>query len=187
MIVVVSQQKWERRLLFIQLFCPTWISAMGNLGSFPWEKPAVTESHYPTCYACWVSECFHNPPNSDMDYRFFNMRTDVIACDSTWSCMDTTREPALKVDCEGKILCRTRESNLSQWCAGLTLSTNWATSVLLWDLCWICLPHILSVFIRSICRSLNQPMRWRSRHQVGLIAMCMHCVTHVMWTSYTGV
>ena len=26
-------------------------------------------------------QCFHNPPNSDMDYEVFNVRTDVNACD----------------------------------------------------------------------------------------------------------
>ena len=25
--------------------------------------------------ACWVFSCLHNPPNSDMDYRIFNVRT----------------------------------------------------------------------------------------------------------------
>ena len=25
--------------------------------------------------ACWVFSCFRNPPNTDMDYRIFNMRT----------------------------------------------------------------------------------------------------------------
>ena len=37
------------------------------------------------CYgACWVCSCCHNPPDSDMDYRVFNVRTDVNACDCTW-------------------------------------------------------------------------------------------------------
>ena len=30
--------------------------------------------------ACWVFYCFHNPPNSDMDYRIFNMRTWLFLC-----------------------------------------------------------------------------------------------------------
>ena len=29
----------------------------------------------PLFSACWVSSCFHNPPNSDMDYRIFYVRT----------------------------------------------------------------------------------------------------------------
>ena len=85
-----------------------------NLGCFPWGKPAATESRYPTYCACWVFQCFHNPPNSGMDYRIFNMGSDVNACDCTWGCTDTVRESALKVDSGRKIPCRTEESNLRQ-------------------------------------------------------------------------
>ena len=53
----------------------------------------------------------HNPPNSDMDFRIFNVRTDVNA----WDCIRYVRthviESALKVDCGRKIPCRTGESN----------------------------------------------------------------------------
>ena len=31
------------------------------------------ESLYPTFIACWVFECLHHPPNSDMDHRIFNV------------------------------------------------------------------------------------------------------------------
>ena len=41
-----------------------------------WGKPAVTELHYPTYGACWVFQCFLNPPDSDMEYRIVNVRTD---------------------------------------------------------------------------------------------------------------
>ena len=41
--------------------------------------------------ACWVCLCCHNPPNSDMDYRIFIVRTHVNACDCTWGCPDTER------------------------------------------------------------------------------------------------
>ena len=61
----------------------------------------------------WICLCCHNPPNSDMDYRIFNMRTDVNACNRTRGCTDTERESALRVD-SGKIPCRTGESNLRQ-------------------------------------------------------------------------
>ena len=71
------------------MYCPSGISPMGNLGCFPWGKPAATESHYPTYYACWVFSSVHNPPNSGMDYRIFNMRTDVNAWDCTQGCTDT--------------------------------------------------------------------------------------------------
>ena len=57
-------------------------------------------------------ECFHNPPNSDMDYGIFNVHTDINACDCTRGCTDTVRESALKVDCRRKIPCRTGDSNL---------------------------------------------------------------------------
>ena len=30
--------------------------------------------------ACWVFSCFCNPPNSDMDYRTFNVRTWSFLC-----------------------------------------------------------------------------------------------------------
>ena len=85
---------------------------MGNSGCFPRGKPAATESHYPTYSACWVFQCFRNPPNSDMDYWIFNVSTDVNACVCKRGCKDTVRESALKVDSGRKIPCRTRESNL---------------------------------------------------------------------------
>ena len=49
-----------------------------------------------------------------MDYRIFNVRTDVNACDCTRECKDTGRGFALKVDSGRKIPSRTRESNLHQ-------------------------------------------------------------------------
>ena len=94
---------------------------MGNSGCFPQEKPAATELCYPTYSAHWVFMCFHNLPNSGMDCRSFNMRTNVNACDCEHKCIDTTRESALKVDCQRKIPCHTGESNLHQQCAGLML------------------------------------------------------------------
>ena len=53
-----------------------------------------------------------------MDYRIFNMRTDVNACDCTQGSMDTIREFTLKVGSGRKISCHTRELNLSKQCAG---------------------------------------------------------------------
>ena len=41
--------------------------------------------------ACWVCLCCHNPPNSDMDYTIFIVRTDVNACDCTQGCTDTCK------------------------------------------------------------------------------------------------
>ena len=42
--------------------------------------------------ACWLCSCCSNPPNSDMDYRTFNVRSDVNACDCTRGCGDTERD-----------------------------------------------------------------------------------------------
>ena len=39
---------------FLQLHCLNGIPPMGNLGCLPHERPAATESRYPTCGACWV-------------------------------------------------------------------------------------------------------------------------------------
>ena len=72
----------------------------------------------PTYGACWVFECFHNPPNFDMDYRILNVRTDVNACDCTRGCTGTVRESALKADSRRKLLCRVGEFNQPQRHAG---------------------------------------------------------------------
>ena len=93
---------------------PNGISPMGNSGCFLRGKPAATESRHPTNRACWVLQRFHNPPNSDMDHRIFNVRTDVNARDCTRGCADTVRESALKVDSGKKIPCRNGESNQRQ-------------------------------------------------------------------------
>ena len=57
--------------------------------------------------------CSNNPPNSDVDYRIFIVRTDVNVCDCKLD-TDTETESALKVDSGKKIPCRTEESNLHQ-------------------------------------------------------------------------
>ena len=44
-----------------------------------------------------------------MDYRIFNVHTDVNACDCTRGCTDTVRESALKVDSRRQIPCLTGE------------------------------------------------------------------------------
>ena len=104
----------------LQLYCPSETSLMENSSCSPREKQAATESCYtlPTYGTCWVFECFHNPPNSDMNYKIFNVRTDVNACDCTRGCTDTVRESALKVDSGRKIPRRTEESNLRRRRAG---------------------------------------------------------------------
>ena len=89
---------WKRRkcansficrlhFLLLVVFCLTvlshWDFSMGNLGCFPWGKPAATESRYPIYGACWVFLCFHNPSNSDMDYWICHMHSDITAWDCT--------------------------------------------------------------------------------------------------------
>ena len=111
--------------LFLLLFLnncsvPFGISSMRNSGRFPRRKPAATKSRYPTYGASWVFHCFHNPPNSDMGCRIFNVHTDVNASDCTRGCTDTVRESALKVDSGRKIPCCTRESILPRRRAGPT-------------------------------------------------------------------
>ena len=99
---------------FLQLYCPNGISPMGNSGCFPRGKPAATESRYQTYGANWVFGCFHNPLNSDMDYRIFNVRIYVNECDCTRDIRTHVRDSALKVDSGRKIPCRTGESILRQ-------------------------------------------------------------------------
>ena len=64
---------------------------MENSDCFPLGKPAATVSRYPIYSAYWVLQCFHSPPNSYMNYRIFNVRTDVNKCDCTWGCTDTRK------------------------------------------------------------------------------------------------
>ena len=66
-----------------------------------------------------------------MDYRIFNVRTDLNACDCARGCTDTVRESALKVDSGRKILCHVGELNLHQRRAGLMLCRFGYISVLI--------------------------------------------------------
>ena len=69
-----------------------WDFSLGNLGHLSW-KSQLRESCYPTYSACWVFQCFHNPPDSDMDYRIFKMHM--------WSfCMHTHMGPQFIVSPE---------------------------------------------------------------------------------------
>ena len=103
-------------LLLLQLHCPNGISPIGNRVVLPGESQLrQSRATQPTYGACWVFKCFHNPPNSDMDYRIFNVHMEANACGCT---RDTVRESALKVDSGRNIPCRTGESNLRQRRAG---------------------------------------------------------------------
>ena len=84
---------------FVQLDSADGISPVGNSGVFSGESQ-LRQSRA-TQPACWVFQCFRNLPNSDMDYRIFNVRnvrTAVNVFDCTRGCTDTVRESALKVD-----------------------------------------------------------------------------------------
>ena len=92
---------------------------MGNSGCFPCGKAS--------CAYC-VFLCFHNPSNSGVDYRIFNVRTDVNACDCTRECTDTRKRVCTESWVwEKKNPCRTGESNLRQRRDGPMLY-QWATS-----------------------------------------------------------
>ena len=85
------------------------------MGFLPWEiqvafprKSQLQKSLCPTYGACWLFWCFHNPPNSDMDCRIFNVCTDVTACIAHRGCTDTEREPALNTDSGRKNPCHMR-------------------------------------------------------------------------------
>ena len=107
---------------FLQLYCPGRIPPIGN---FVLPSPGKANCDRVTrnsIYgACWVFQCFHNPPNSDMDYGIFNVRTNVNACDCARGCTDTVRESGLKVHSRRKIHCRTGEWNPRQQRAGPAL------------------------------------------------------------------
>ena len=102
-----------------------WDFFHGISGCFPQGKPAATESRYPTYNACMVFECFHNPPDSDTDYRIFNVRTDV-----TLNACDRTREYSDRV-CTGSWLKeKSLAAPMNRTCVSgvpVRRSTNWAT------------------------------------------------------------
>ena len=113
---------------------------MGISGCFPWGKPAATVA-LPNI-RCFSVSIIHR--TLDMDYRIFDVRTDVNACDCTRGCTNTVRESALKADCgrEEKSLAapgnRTSVSGVPVRC-----STNWVNLP----------PHCLSVFVFLFCFS----------------------------------
>ena len=95
----------ENNNFFLQLCCPHAISPMAHSGCLS-RKSQLRQSRAtkPIAHAVFnfLKQCFHNPPNSDMDNGIFNVHTDVNACDCTRGCTDTIRESALKVDSRKK-------------------------------------------------------------------------------------
>ena len=55
------------------------IAPMENSGCIPRGKLAATKSCHSTYGACCVFTFFHNPPNSNMDFKIFSVRIDVNA------------------------------------------------------------------------------------------------------------
>ena len=101
-------------------------------------------------------ECFHNPPNSDMDYGIFNVHTDVNACDCTRGCTDTVRESPMHVDPGGKNPLPHRESNLRRRRAGpmlhqLNYIRNQKTVSAGNPTFLVCLPTEEGVYFREEC------------------------------------
>ena len=144
---------------FLQLYCFNAIFPMGNPGCFHWLKPAATGSCYPTYCACWVFYCFHNPPNFDMDYRLFHVRTDVNACDCTRGCTDTRKRVCTESWLWEKNPSPHRgiEPASAAWRSGAL--TNWAISPspFSWCVCspgvipsgWLGSKHLLNKFFMS--------------------------------------
>ena len=107
---------------FFSFFPLTFYNCIVPMGFLPWEiRVALPRERQlrqiratqPMVHAgCF--ECFHNPPNSDMDYRIFNVSTNVSAFDCTRGVRTHVRDSALKVDSGRKISCRTGESNMRQ-------------------------------------------------------------------------
>ena len=99
----------NQNFFFLQLYFPTGISPIENSSCSSREKPAVRESHYPTYGACWVFQCFHHPPSSDMDCKI------LLYAVTHGGALTYVRECALKVDSwkKKKKPCRTEESNRS--------------------------------------------------------------------------
>ena len=110
------------------LYCPIWISSMGNLGCFSRGK-ARWDRVTPPNLRCMLSVLvFHNPSHSDMDYRISNVHTDVNACDCTRGCTGTRISLHWKWNLGEKYLLapgnRTCVSGVP-----VRYSTNWATSL----------------------------------------------------------
>ena len=84
-----KKRNWVIRVLF---------SVAANPSPLPSATTILKLIHFAAYGACWVCLCCHNPPNSDVDYGIFNVRTNVTACDDTRGCADTVRESTRRVD-----------------------------------------------------------------------------------------
>ena len=104
-----------------------WDFSHGKFNLLSQGESQMRQSHYPIYGACWMFECFHNPPHSDMDYRIFNIYAHKCWCMQLHSGVHThlkrvyTESWLWKLDSGRKIPCHTGESNLHQWDASLML------------------------------------------------------------------
>ena len=80
--------------------CEIWVV-------FPGESQLQRYSAYGACFSVSII-----PPNSDMDYRIFNVNTDVTAYDCTRGCTDTRKRVCTESWLWEKKPSRTGESNL---------------------------------------------------------------------------
>ena len=76
---------YETRLYHIcTLSCPNGNFSHGKFGSFSQRKTSSNRVALPNPNLwqslCWVFSCSHNPPDSDMHYRIFNVRTRSFLC-----------------------------------------------------------------------------------------------------------
>ena len=100
---------------FKQMYCPIWISPMGNSGCFSLGKPAAVHA------GCFSAATIHRTlTRTTGSFPCSQMLMHAIA---QGGFTDTVRKSALKVDSgsKKKIPCRTRESNLRQRRASPTL------------------------------------------------------------------
>ena len=82
-----------------------------------------------------------------MDNGIFKVHMDINACDCTWGCLDIVRESAQKVDSGWKPVLHLGIEPTSA--ARRSHSTNWATSPLPCNTCWVLLFTVVSRF--SVC------------------------------------
>ena len=120
--LVTSINSLKVCFFFFTTVVSQWNSSHGKFGMLSPVKASCDIVALPKLLCMLGVLVFHNPSNSNVDYRIFIVRTDVNACDCTRGCRTHVRESALKVAAgRKKIPCRTGESNLRQRCAGPTL------------------------------------------------------------------
>ena len=111
-----GNQSLQSLLFFILL-----LSLAGNSGHLTWVRlQQPQEQRYPFLTVHAVFTCVQTKVWLPV-LGIFNVWTDVHAHDCTWECTNTVRESTLKVNSGIKIPRCTRESNLLQQRASLTL------------------------------------------------------------------